>query len=195
MILNQSDLNRVIPADKLPTAVHVTVCLCIYAETKDKAGMVVYNCEPEWNQWYPFYDDKYKEKATCNVQPGETYGQLLERIGVLRQDKIPGRVNLAKMRFTERLGSDCTTEPFSTDYMVVEHKYSRTAEDWKLYVFYNYAVTSMSNTSRLLNCGRPGEIISALDNFDNYKGMPLVENMHEPYRHNLTQLKRNAIKV
>ena len=196
MILSDNELSRVIAREKAPQEIEIIVSLLNYVETPEKSGMIIYDYARERKYWFPFFDDKYKEIIKSDIKEGETYNDLLKRFSVLEASKIEGRLNLAKMRFTEKFGADVETELLKNHGRIVEHKFSSDKNCWRIEVFYNFVITSVGNTAKLLSPGvMQAEILAADANFNDIDGMSLVENMWEPYRHNLTQLRQHTIKI
>ena len=196
MILDEQYLNREIPTEKLPTEIHLVVYLTMYVETADKSGLVIYDYARDRKNWFPFFDDRHNEVMTCKVAAGETFKQVLDKSAALSDEKLSGRVNLAKMRFTEKFGTQVEVKPFVRSSKVIEHKYVPDQQTWVLNVYYFFVITEISNTSKILTPqSMQAKIVAPESNLSDIDGMPLVEYMIDAYRYNLQQLREHKIKI
>ena len=196
MLITNEILNKNIPNKKLPERIDMAVCFWCCVQTKDKEGFAVFDYNPVWNAWYPFYDDKYKRTPILQKLNAKTYGELIEEYKNKSPIDIKKQVNLAKRYFKEIFNTTCRVEPLENYKTVLELKYSKTAKVYTIYQIENFIITKIGKPQNILqNTKLKCRIIGFDEDLNSIDGKPLVSNGVLVVQNNKKQFIKNSIKI
>ncbi len=150
--------------------------------------LVAYYYNPAWNVYYPFYDDVNKTPILKNSQ-ANTYNELINEVNNVLNIDLNDKLILAKERFKDLVGCECEVKQ-SKNNQSFELKYSKTANLYTIYKFYNFIVTQVEDIKALLN---PKKLTSKLFNLDDLDDRKIVSNAVEFCRQSINELKQNAL--
>ena len=162
---------------------------CVYKD--GNYYLVGYYYNPEWDLYYPFYDDVNKtpvlKQSTAN-----TYGELLKETDETILIDIEEKLNYAKQRFFELIGTRCNVEKSDID-VLYELKYSKTANLYTIYKLFNFIVTDVQDIQKMLN---PTNLTDCkLFDLENLKNEKIVENASWFVNEAIDELKQKAISI
>lgn len=150
--------------------------------------LVTYYYNPAWNLYYPFYDDKNKVPVLTQSK-SETYKELINETNNIININLEDKVILAYKRFEELIGCKCKVK-LSKNKETFELKYSKTANLYTIYKFFNFIITEVEDLNILLN---PKQLKCELFNINNLDETKIVSNAVMFCNQSLQELKKNAI--
>lgn len=165
-------------------AVNFFCCL----KKENRYYLVAFYYNPAWNLYYPFYDDVNKTPLLKSSQ-ANTYKELISEANNFFDINSKDKLNLAYKRFEELIGCACKVKR-SKIYESFELKYSKTANLYTFYKFYNYIITCVEDLKLLLN---PKKLTCKLFNLDDLDDSKLVGNAVEFCKKSINELKQNAL--
>ena len=187
MIITNKILNQKI--ENSPSRFDMAICFYCCLKIKEKYYLVAYDYNPAWNLYFPFYDDLNKTPV-LQESKATTYGELIDETNKTLNINLDEKLNLAKKRFKELLGCNCTVKPSKINEMF-ELKHSKSTDIYSIYKFYNFILTDVENLNLLLN---PCNLKCELFEIENLENTNLASNAIAFTKKSINELKENAIK-
>ena len=186
MLITNDVLNNKIT--NKPSRYDMAICFYCCLKIKEKYYLVAYDYNPAWNLFFPFYDDINKTPI-LQESKATTYGELIEETNQIFNSNLDEKLNLAKKRFKELFGCNCTVKPSKINE-TFELKHSKSTDKYSIYKFYNFILTDAENLNLLLN---PCNLKCELFDVENLENTNLASNAIAFIEKSINELKENAI--
>ena len=176
MFITEDIFDKEIEKGTLPEVVKFTGNFLCLINKDNMVGAVVYDYNPKWGKWLPFYDDKYAMILRHKFK-AKTYGELITECDELTNE-VSGVApnserevfNNSNRRFFEVFTDVKSLKIQRMPNIVYELKFSKTRNSYCLYKLLYYAVTEIDNMQALLK--PPGYQSALLD----------ITKLGEPYK-------------
>ncbi len=139
MILNDVNKKLEIPQDIKVERFDMAVNFYELSKINDKIFLKVYEYNPVWKSWFPFYDDVNKSPMLYNSK-AKTYGELIDEFNNNYVIDINEKLEFAKDRYFELTKKEANNVKSATNFIVYELKFSKTANAYTLYKLFNYII-------------------------------------------------------
>ena len=187
-IIKQNMVNQKVPyvVSRFDMAINF---YCIIKKN-NKFYLVTYYYNPDWDLYYPFYDDKNKTPQNYPSK-AKKYSNLIKESDAFFND--PEKyLKLAQKRFKELIGCSCDVIPSTENYILYEVKYSKTANVHTIYKLFNYIITDVDDANKMLYKSLLPSCLFDIDHLDENK---VVGNAVYFVNNSREMLKKYAIRI
>ena len=162
-----------------------------YADVDGERGLLTYDYNPVWGQWYPFYDDVNKQ-AILHEFKGEGFSELIDEFEAVMPIDLDYQLKMAEQRFEEIFGTSFEYRVLQSKPVTYELKFSKTQNLWTMYKVFNFVITSVAEPDKLL---KPKGMQWKLIDTNNIAGSGLVSNVADIYHEIKGEVEASVIKV
>lgn len=135
-------------------------------EKNNRFYLAAYYYTPDWNLYYPFFDDKNKSPIFQQSE-ATTYNELINETNQILNIDLHEKLTLAHKRFFELFGCNCNVK-HSNISELFELKYSKTSNVYTIYKLFNFIITNVEDLTKILNPAKVHCRLFDLDHLDEY---------------------------
>lgn len=184
MFITEDIFDKKIEKGTMPEVVKFTANFLCLINKDNMVGTVVYDYNPKWGKWLPFYDDKYAQIVYHKFK-AKTYGELIAECDELTNevtgvamDSNKQAFNNANKRFFEVFDGVRSLKLQRMPNIVYELKFSKTRNAFCLYKLLYYAITEIDNMPALFKPkGFEGTLLDITKMDVPYEGKTIVESV------------------
>ncbi len=191
-IITNKNRNEKIPIECLPQRADFALNFVCYAEVNgEKKGLLTYDYNPVWKQWFPFYDDVNKSAIIHNFS-GKTFFDIIREHEKIMPIDLQYQLQKAEERFKETFDTTFEYKSLSNDSVVYELKFSKSQNTWTLYKIFNFVITSVKEPYKML---QPKNMNFKIIKSRQIAGSDLVTNVAEIYEQIRSEIESHTIQI
>ncbi len=189
--MEKIDNNIIHALKQKPERFSMSVLLFCCVKINNKYYLPAQTTNPAWKTYFPFHDNVNKNFVLKDAT-SQTFSEIIEEIDSTFAQNISDSLNKAINHFENLFGCTCKIKK-SKKESLYEIKTSLSTKKLTAYKFYNYIITSVSDTKNFADIIKTKYKLFDIDDLE--KDNNLVSNAILFVKAAKTELKRNAIKL